>query len=131
MAYSGVEIEGAKEFRRAAKKAGLDLRDLRDVHKAVAGIVVSRAKSWAPRRSGSLAGTIRAGATQRAAIVRAGNNRTSKTGVPYANPIHWGWKAKGIKANPFLSYSAQNTESQWIKQYDQKIEKLLDGFYYY
>lgn len=128
--YNGVQIDGAREFRRAARAAGLDLKDLRQVHKAVAGIVVNRAKGWAPTRTGALAASIRAGATQTAAIVRAGNNRKSRTGVPYANPIHWGWRARGITANPFLSYSAQNTESKWLQEYNDKIEKLLDGFYY-
>lgn len=128
---AGIQIEGAREFRRAAKKAGMDLKDLRAIHKAAAGIVVTKARSWAPRTSGRLASTIRAGATQRAAIVRAGNNRTSKTGVPYANPIHWGWKARNIKANPFLSYSAQSTEAQWIEKYNDMIDDLLEGFITY
>lgn len=126
--YSGVQIEGAKEFRRAARKAGIDMRDLRSVHKTAAGIVVTKAKTWAPRRTGKLADSIRGAGTQTAAIVRAGNNR--KRGVPYANPIHWGWKKRGISANPFLSYSAQATESQWINVYYEKIEDTLDGFAY-
>lgn len=138
MVYSGIQIDGAKEFRRAAKKAGVDLKNLRGVHLSVAGIVVNRAKGWVPKRTGNLGGSIRAGATQRAGIVRAGNNRKTKAGVPYANPIHWGWhgtdalgRRHNIRANPFLSYSAQNTESQWLKEYNDKIEKLLDGFYYF
>lgn len=131
MVYGGVKVEGAREFRRAARKAGIDLKQMREVHRAAANIVVGKARGWAPKVSGSLAGTIRAGATQTAGIVRAGNNRKSKAGVPYAPPIHWGWKARNIKANPFLSYAAQATEVQWLEIYHDKVEEILDPFFYY
>ncbi|QNQ90881.1 hypothetical protein GP475_09690 [Corynebacterium poyangense] len=124
--YTGLKLDGGRELRSTLRKAGYDLKDLKATHRQAAAVVVSRAKGWVPRVSGNLAATIRPGATQRAAVVRAGNNRTSKSGVPYAAPIHWGWKARNIKANPFLSYSAQATEPTWVRLYEQAVDKALD-----
>lgn len=125
MVYQGVKIEGARQLRRTLKDAGDDLNDLKEVNRAAAAIAANRAKTWAPRKSGRLAGTVRSSGTKTAGIVRAGNNRKTASGVPYANPIHWGWPSRNIKANPFLSYSAQATEPRWLKLYENYIEKTL------
>lgn len=125
MAYQGVKIEGMRNLRRTLKQAGDDLTELKEVNKAAAEIAATRAKGWAPIVSGQLAATVRSSGTKTAGIVRAGNNRKSSTGVPYAAPIHWGWPARNIKANPFLSYSAQATEPRWLKLYENYIDKTL------
>lgn len=125
MAYQGVKIEGMRNLRRTLKQAGDDLTELKEVNKAAAEIAATRAKGWAPIVSGQLAATVRSSGTKTAGIVRAGNNRKSSTGVPYAAPIHWGWPARNIKANPFLSYSAQDTEPRWLKLYENYIDKTL------
>lgn len=125
MAYQGLKIEGARQLRRTLREAGSDLTDLKAANAQAASIVSSRAKSWAPTRTGRLQSSVRSSGTKTAGIVRAGNNRKSKSGVPYAAPIHWGWKARNIKANPFLSYSAQATESTWIRLYEQLVNKAL------
>lgn len=125
MVYQGVKIEGARQLRRTLKDAGDDLNDLKEVNRAAAAVAANRAKTWAPRASGRLAGTVRSSGTKTAGIVRAGNNRKTASGVPYANPIHWGWPGRNIKANPFLSYSAQATEPRWLKLYENYIEKTL------
>lgn len=126
MVYQGLKLEGGRNLRRTLKQAGSDLSDLKDVHRSASEIVASKAKGWAPVQSGRLAASVRAGATKTAGIVRAGNRRRSASGVPYAPPIHWGWKARNIKANPFLSYSAQATESTWLRLYEDKVNKALD-----
>lgn len=125
MAYQGLKIEGGRQLRRTLRQAGSDLTDLKAANAQAASIVSNRAKSWAPTRSGRLQSSVRSSGTKTAGIVRAGNNRKSKSGVPYAAPIHWGWKARNIRANPFLSYSAQATESTWIRLYEQLVNKAL------
>lgn len=125
MAYQGLKIEGGRQLRRTLRQAGSDLTDLKAANAQAASIVSNRAKSWAPTRTGRLQSSVRSSGTKTAGIVRAGNNRKSKSGVPYAAPIHWGWKARNIRANPFLSYSAQATESTWIRLYEQLVNKAL------
>lgn len=124
-AYSGVQIEGLRTLRSTLKKSGDDLTELKGVNSAAAGIAAGRAQGWAPVQTGALAGTVRSSGTKTAGIVRAGNNRRSSSGVPYAAPIHWGWPARNIKANPFLSYSAQATEPTWIKLYTDYLDKTI------
>ncbi len=118
------QVEGARQLRATLRRAGDDLSDLRDANRQASEIVAPVAKSRVPHRSGRLAESIRPGATKTAAIVRAGNNR--KTGVPYANPIHWGWFKRGIKPNPFLSLAAQESENRWRLPYEKALQAALD-----
>jgi len=116
-----VQVLGAKELRKTLKQAGEDLGDLKDVHQAVGNMIVSVARGLAPSRTGALAGSIRAGRLAGGVTVRAGSGS-----IPYAGPIHWGWPARGIKAQPFLSDAATTTESQWVELYQAEVEKILD-----
>lgn len=123
MVYVGLRIEGGRQLRRTMRQAGSDLEDLKAANSSAASIVAGRARSWAPQVSGRLSATVRSSGTKTAGIVRAGNNR--RAGVPYAQPIHWGWKKRNIKANPFLSYSAQATEKTWVTLYEDLVNKAL------
>jgi len=116
-----VEVKGIRELRKTMKQAGEDLADLKDAHQAAGNIVVALAQSLAPKRSGALAGTIRASRLASGVAVKAGS-----AGVPYANPIHWGWPARNIAANPFLSNAAQQSEAQWTEFYYQELDKIIE-----
>lgn len=116
-----LRVVGGRELRRELKAAGVSLQDLKAAHRAAAEIVARRGQADAPRVSGRLAGNVRAGATQRAAVVRAGGTR-----VPYAAVVHWGWPRRHIAANPWLSDAAVATESQWVDEYSQEVQKITD-----
>lgn len=120
MTTGGIQVEGARELRRTMKRAGDDLQDLKDAHSSAAGLVAATAAMRAPRRTGRLRGSLRGSGTKTAAIIRAG-----AAAVPYANPIHWGWPARGIAANPFITEAAQSTEAQWVELYDKSVEKIV------
>ena len=121
--YSGVKIDGARRLRSTLRRAGVDMKEMRATHLAAAGVIVGAAQARVPRRSGNLAATVRAGATKAAAVARAGNNR--RTGVPYANPIHWGWHRRNIAPNPFLSLAAQDSEPKWFAVYADGVDKII------
>lgn len=114
-----LKVEGAARLRRDLARAGVDLNDLKAVHRQVAALVAAAADP--PRRSGRLAASVRPGATRRAAIVRAGGAR-----VPYAGPIHWGWPKRGIKARPFIAAAAQDTEAQWYGLFLAAVEDIIE-----
>jgi hypothetical protein len=116
-----VRVEGLDQLARSMRRAGEDIEELKDAHAAAAGIVAAAAEARAPRRSGRLAGSVRGSRQIRRARVQAGSSR-----VPYAAPIHWGWPARNIAANPFLSDAAQDTEPQWVTRYLADIQKALD-----
>lgn len=120
-----IEMTGQKELARRIRKIKGNLDDFKEANAKAANTVAVRARTLAPKRSGKLAKSIRPGATKRRAVARAGNNRNSKSGVPYAGPIHWGWPARHIKANPFMSVAAQQTEPQWVKYYKLAADKAI------
>lgn len=115
-----VRVVGARELRAAMRRAGHDLADLKDVNADVAQLASRQARTDAPRLTGRLAGTVRPGATQSAAILRAGGRS-----VPYAAVIHWGWPARHIAPHPFLVQAAEETEPSWLALYRRAVDELL------
>lgn len=115
-----VRVDGARQLRRTMRKADMDLQELKDTHARVAALVAGRSRPAAPERSGRLAASIRPGATKTSAIVRAG-----RKSIPYAGPIHWGWPARNITAQPFLVDAAKDSEPAWLAVYNQAVEKII------
>jgi hypothetical protein len=116
-----VVVEGARELRATLRKAGDDLGDLRDVHATVSRYVALCSAAIAPRRSGRLAGNVRGSSLKTSAVVRAGG-----AAVPYAGPIHWGWPARSIVAQPFMVDAAHITEPTWSRWYLAKVEQIVE-----
>lgn len=117
-----VRIEGLNTLTRTMKRAGEDLADLKDANARAGAIVASAASAMAPRRSGRLAASVRASRAVGRARVMAG-----RASVPYGPPIHFGWPARHIAANPFVSQAARDTEPIWLAAYLADVEKALDG----
>lgn len=115
------DILGLREVQRDLRKLGDDTKtELKDTHKAAAEIVVLGAKRLVPYRTGRLADSIRALATNTSGKVRAGS-----ASVPYAGPIHFGWPARRIAPQPFI-YDAMDARVDEIRGlYDQRIEELI------
>lgn len=117
-----VRVEGAAQLRRTLKGASKDLlKQMAVTHREVSGLVATQARPAAPRRSGALAASLRPGGTATKAIVRAGG-----AGVPYAGPIHWGWAARSIPANPFIAQVVDTNETQIVEAYTARVDDILD-----
>lgn len=114
------EVEGLKNLRRTIRQAGGDTKDLRNANLAAAQTIVPIAAGLAPKVTGRLAASIRAGATQKAGMVRAGRKL-----IPYANPVHWGWPKRNIEPNPWIASAAAANEELWLKVYEQHIDRIL------
>lgn len=119
--HDAVEVEGARELRRTLKRAGDDLGDLKDANQRAGQFVANAGSQRAPHLTGALAGALRASRVAGGATIRAGS-----ASVPYAGPIHWGWPAHNIKAQPFLSDAATETEPEWLPIYEEDIAKIVD-----
>lgn len=102
-----LEVDGARQLRRALKDAGLSVQDLKDAHATIAQDVARVSDAKAPRRTGALASSVRPAGTASASIVRAG-----RASLPYAGPIHWGWPARNITAQPWIAETAEDREPQ-------------------
>lgn len=101
------------------KKAGDNLDEMKEAHAKVSGVVKSATRP--PTDSGSLASSVRPGATKTSAVIRAGGSR-----VPYAGVQEWGWPGHNIPAQPYLTTAAQQTEPVWTGIYQAEVQKILD-----
>ena len=115
-----VQVQGARQLRSTMRKAGADMTQLNDTHRAVSGYVAAQGQVRAPKRTGRLAGSVRGSAARTAATVRAGGAR-----VPYAGVIHYGWERRNIRPQPFLTDAAHDTEPVWLHMYYQKVKQIL------
>ncbi len=121
---AGIEVHGARELRRALKNLPKEYRrELATIHKKAVKPVVDTAKQIAPRRSGRLAGSIRALGSQ-----TMGQAAVGKKAVPYAGVIHYGWPARNIAAQPFLEDALDRRQNDvlviWVKNQDRLIDKV-------
>lgn len=122
MADKALYVVGQKRFVQTMRKAGADMQELKEVNRRAADIAKPEAVARAPHgKTGRLADSIRAGATQKAGIIRAGR----KT-VPYAGPINYGWPARNIRPRTFVNDAVASTESQWAKEYETFVKKTMN-----
>lgn len=117
-----VEVEGARELRRALRRMGERADDLTDTHRAAAERVETAAEHGAPKRSGRLAGSGKARATKTRAYVTFG------TRLEYAAVIHFGWPAHNIAPDPFLYDALDDRRSEVVELYERRIEALIHRF---
>lgn len=118
----GIEVHGARELRRALRTLPKEYRrELATIHKKAVKPVVDTAKVLAPRRSGRLAGSIRALGSQTMGQVAVG-----KKAVPYAGVIHYGWPERNIAAQPFLEEALERRQDRVLKIWLVNQNRLID-----
>jgi hypothetical protein len=122
----GVKVKNLREINKALAAIGVPKEAVKDAGKQSGELVANEARSLVPVRTGNLRNSIRVGATARGKItILAGNNRTSKSAVPYANPIHWGWFKRNIRPQPFFVTALGYTRSEIYDNYFKQMEKLI------
>lgn len=112
-----VRIDGSSRLVATLAAAARRLSDFTKPGTAAARTAAARAQAIAPKRTGQLAGSIRASGTKRVGIITAS--------ARHARPVHWGSPARGIPARPFLSIAAQGSEGSWIRQYEAHVDDAL------
>ena len=118
---AAVEVEGARQLRKALAELGDDAVDeLKAVNMEGVDIVLAEALTRVPVRSGRLYETVRGSATKTRGTIRAGFKR-----VPYAGPIHFGWPARNIEPNLFLYDAVDERRGEVIAVYKKNIGKLI------
>lgn len=91
-----VDVRGLREFRTALRRTdGALPREMRKGFNQVGKIIVADAKPRTPRRSGTLARSMRAQSTQTEGRVVLGNDKT-----PYVNAVYWGTGPRRGKKGP-------------------------------
>lgn len=121
MAAKAAYVVGQKRFVQTMRKAGADMKELKDVNRQAADIALPSVRSLAPRgKTGRLVSSVRAGATQKAGVIRAG-----RKSVPYAGVINYGWPARRIKPRLFVNNGVASTEGAWQRLYKQFIDRTM------
>ena len=121
MAAKAAYVVGQKRFVSTMRKAGADMKELKEVNRQAADIALPAVRSLAPRgKTGRLASSVRAGATQKAGVIRAG-----RKSVPYAGVINYGWPARRIKPRLFVNNGVASTEGAWQRLYKQFIDRTM------
>lgn len=133
MAKFGVQVKGGARLRSTMRKAGMDVKQVSAINREAAETVATAARARAPigkpsrkrgrgrpKSGGALKASIRAGATTKAGVIRAGSSR-----VPYANVQHWGWPKRNIQPKYFISQAAIDTEPVWVRNYERKMNDVI------
>lgn len=117
MAGARVQVSGDRRLSSALRRGADDMGDLSAVSAQAAAMVAAGARGRTPRLTGALAATVRAGSS--------GPFGVASAGTAYANPIHWGWRARGIEGRPWLVDTAHQMEPVWIQLFQQEIDRVV------
>lgn len=118
-----IKVEGVRDLLRTLKQVRPELNiEIKEANKELAEDLVPVARAKARRLTGKLAGSVRAGASQRSGFVRAGGAR-----VPYAGPQHFGWPRRGISPNPFLWDALDSRRAVIEREYVERVRKIVAG----
>lgn len=120
-AAAQVRVAGLPALRRSMRQLVGNVDDLKAANAAVAALVAAAAAARAPVRSGRLAGSVRGNRAVSRAQVKAGG-----AALPYAGPVHYGWPARGIEPQPFITDAAQDTEPAWLALYESAVADAVD-----
>lgn len=124
---TGIKVVNLKQITKALQAIGVPNDAIRDAGKQAADAVVGEAQRIVPVRSGRLRDSIRLASNARGKVtIQAGNNRSSSSGVPYANPIHWGWFKRNIKPQPFFVKALGLTRDEVYEKYFNNMNKLFE-----
>lgn len=115
-----IRITGLRKLSAELKKLSKDLpKELKSVSKDAAEIVAVEARTIVPVRTGALRGAIKS-----AAVVDGGRVRVG--GLPYAKPIHFGWRAHNIVPNPFIYDALDNRRGEVIAKFEKDTAALIE-----
>lgn len=124
-----VRIQGARELRTRINRLedAADTQsakgEMKQAHLEGAKLVRGVALGLAPARTGRLRETIRAAGTVKSGRVRAGFKR-----VPYAGPIHFGWRARDISPQPFLYDALDARRSEVMAAYAKRLDAIIKKY---
>jgi len=116
-----IKVENLKPLQKEIRKmkdTGLT-KEVKAVNVKTATIVVDDSKI--PKRSGALAKSAKAVNSAAYAAIRAG----SAAKVPYAGPIHFGWRARGIEPNKFFHEAMKRKWPEVMTTYEEGIREVV------
>lgn len=118
------KIEGLNKLLRSLESLDDNAKqDFKNAGLKVGELVAQQAREEVPVLSGALRGTIRPAATRRGAKIRAGSKA-----IPYAGPIHFGWRKRNIKPNQFLYRAVDKNVDKAVALYLDEITAIWNRY---
>lgn len=117
-----------KALAKALAKAAGEVRGLDEASAELGATLVSLARRLAPIRSGNLRASV---AFRVARPTRKADTQVNVTAggaaIKYAQPIHWGWKVRGIQPSLFLTDGLGRMADHDVidKAYADKVSEIL------
>ncbi len=115
-----VKVEGLNKTLTALQRFGVEAADLKDVMGAISAEGARLASSFAPKRSGRLAGTVRGNKAKAKAIVIAGRART-----PYVGAINYGWPRRNIKPALFMQRADRALAPRAVDMLERGLDDVI------
>lgn len=121
MTVSGgrVEVEGDERLTKTLHKASDELRDMDAAQEKTGRLILTRARSLAPRESGRLASSL--------VMASSSGEVTVSTDVEYAAVQEFGWAAHNISAQPYLIGPADDVRPVFVDYYADDARRALAG----
>lgn len=120
MVSGGVRVEGLNKVVRDLQALGLEAEDLKQAFGGIAAEGAELASSFAPKRSGRLAASVRGNKAKNKAVIMAG-----RASVKYAGPINYGWPARGIAASSFLQKADVALQPKALQAITEELEQKI------
>lgn len=107
-------------LQKDLRALGFELEDIKDGMADLAKEGARLAASFAPRRSGRLAASVKGDRAKNAAIVEAGGRQ-----VPYAGVINYGWPKRNIAPAGFMQRADAVLSARVVTNLDRAVTKLI------
>ena len=117
---SVIRVEGLRNATRQLERLGVQAEDLKGAFSKIGARAVPTARAYAPKKSGTLAGSIRHSQRKNSLVVMAG-----RKSIPYAGPIHFGWPKRNIQAQPFLFYARDQLGPWSVDTIQKELNDLI------
>lgn len=117
---SRIQVTGLRETIRSLERLGTEVKDLKDAFKRIGNLVVDDAQAGAPKKSGALAGSIRASNTKNRSTIRSGSAK-----VPYAGVQEWGWPRHNIEGSHYLVSAVERNQQTSVRALDDELRGLI------
>jgi HK97 gp10 family phage protein len=112
-----VTVEGDTMLAATLHRAAAELADLSATGRGAGELVRARAASNAPKRTGRLAGSVRASASRSEVVVASG--------TVYAARVNYGMPSVGQPAQPFLTNALGDTQKEVVARYERAVNAAV------
>jgi len=119
MASVTIKIKGLREVTRSLDQYKGAVDDLKEANANIGSKVSKDAVAISPKKTGSLARTIKSNRAKNTIQIKAGGAR-----VAYAGVIEYGWPDHNIEPQSYLRRAAYQNIGYVIQQFDANLEDL-------